>query len=117
MTDHFRRRYRKPSIVHICGDVNRLGTVLQRLSAEAVSVDSAVSIQQLQKLVPGKVTMGNISTYTLERGEPAKLAKVTEQCLKHGVDILAPACGISPKTPIKNILAVAETASGRPKAT
>ncbi|SPF43044.1 Uroporphyrinogen decarboxylase (URO-D) [Syntrophobacter sp. SbD1] len=116
MTDHFRRRYRKPSIVHICGDVNRLGTVLQHLSADAVSVDSVVGIQQLQNLAPGKVTMGNISTYTLERGEPAKLVKVTEQCLKHGVDILAPACGISPKTPMKNIQAVAETAARHHKA-
>jgi MtaA/CmuA family methyltransferase len=111
MTDHFRNRYGKPAIVHICGDAKRLGSVLQDLSAEAVSVDSVVGIQHLQSMVPDKVTMGNISTFVLERGEPAKLTKTAEQCLRHGVDILAPACGISPKTPMKNILAVAEAAS------
>jgi [methyl-Co(III) methanol-specific corrinoid protein]:coenzyme M methyltransferase len=116
MTEHFRGRYGKPSIVHICGDAKRLGDVLQGLSAEVVSVDSVVGIQHLRSMVPGKVTMGNISTHALERGEPAKLAKAAEQCLRHGVDILAPACGISPKTPMKNILAVAEAALKRPKA-
>ena len=40
-----------------------LGAVLQGLSAEAVSVDSVVGIQHLRSMVPGKVTMGNISTY------------------------------------------------------
>ncbi len=115
MTEHFRGRYGKPSIVHICGDAKRLGAVLQGLSAEAVSVDSVVGIPNLQSMVPGKVTMGNISTFALERGEPAKLAKMAQQCLRHGVDILAPACGISPKTPVKNILAVAEAAVHAPE--
>jgi len=115
MTEHFQSSYGKPSIVHICGDAKRLGAVLQGLSAKAVSVDSVVEILNLQRMVPGKVTMGNISTFALERGEPVKLAKMAEQCLRHGVDILAPACGISPKTPLQNILAVAEAAFQNPK--
>ncbi len=115
MTEHFRLRYGKPSIVHICGDAKLLGAVLQGLSAEAVSVDSVVGVPNLQSMVPGKVTMGNISTFALERGEPAKLAKMAQQCLRHGVDILAPACGLSPKTPVKNILAVAGAAIKDPE--
>lgn len=112
MTDFFRRRRQMPSIVHICGDVKRgLGDILQHLGADGVSVDSVVGIQQLRDLVPGKATMGNVSTYVLERGDPEKLVKVSRQCLNHGVDILAPACGISPKTPIRNIQAVSETAA------
>lgn len=110
MTAHFRQRYGTPTIVHICGNVKSLGTVLQQLSAEAVSVDSVVGIPQLKNLACGKVTMGNISTFLLEGGEPEKVARVSQQCLSQGVDILAPACGISPRTPIKNILAVSETA-------
>lgn len=110
MTDHYRDRYRKPSIVHVCGNAQRLGDVLQRLSVDVISVDSVVSIRQLHNLVPDKVTMGNISTFLLERGEPGKLSKAGEQCLRQGVDVLAPACGISPKTPLKNIQAVAEAA-------
>lgn len=115
MTEHFKSRYGKPSIVHICGDAKRLGAVLQGLSAEAVSIDSIVGIPSLQSMVPDKVTMGNISTFTLERGEPARLAKMAGQCLRHGVDILAPACGISPKTPLENIRAVAEAAFEDPE--
>jgi [methyl-Co(III) methanol-specific corrinoid protein]:coenzyme M methyltransferase len=110
MTEHFRQRHGKPSIVHICGDVKSLGTVLEQLTAESVSVDAVVGIPLLKALASGKVTMGNISTYLLELGDPEKLARVSEQCLSQGVDILAPACGISPRTPINNILAVSETA-------
>jgi MtaA/CmuA family methyltransferase len=116
ITDHYRQRYDRPSIVHICGDVKSLGTALRCLSAEAVSVDSVVGIPQLQTLAPGKVIMGNISTFLLERGEPEKLIRVSEQCLDQGVDILAPACGISPGTPMKNIQAVSETVRRRPAA-
>jgi len=111
MTDHYRQQYGKPSIVHICGDVKSLGTVLQQLTAEAVSIDSIVGIPQLKNLAPAKVSMGNISTYLLELGEPDQLARVSAQCLSQGVDILAPACGISPRTPMANILAVSEMAS------
>jgi [methyl-Co(III) methanol-specific corrinoid protein]:coenzyme M methyltransferase len=107
MTDHFKSRYGKPSIVHICGDAKRLGAILRGLTAEAVSVDSVVAIKDLHRIVPERVSMGNISTFALEKSEPVKLAKMAEQCLRHGVDILAPACGISPKTPLKHILAVA----------
>lgn len=113
MADHFRQRYARPTIVHICGDVKTLGTALQQLSAAAVSVDSVVGISQLQELAPGKVTMGNVSTFLLERGTPEKLARVSEQCLEQGVCILAPACGIGPGTPIKNLLAVSETVCRR----
>ncbi len=109
MADHFRRRHARPTIVHICGDVKSLGSALRQLTAAAVSVDSVVGIPQLRNLAPGKVTMGNISTFLLERGTPEKLARVSRQCLKQGVDILAPACGIGPGTPMKNLRAVSET--------
>ncbi|SDD69646.1 uroporphyrinogen decarboxylase family protein [Desulfuromonas thiophila] len=109
MAEHFSRRHNRPTIVHICGDVKSLGGALQQLSAAAVSVDSVVGIPQLRNLAPGKVSMGNISTFLLERGTPEKLARVSGQCLEQGVGILAPACGIAPGTPLKNLQAVSET--------
>jgi [methyl-Co(III) methanol-specific corrinoid protein]:coenzyme M methyltransferase len=109
MADHFRRRHARPTIVHIRGDVKSLGSALQQLTAAAVSVDSVVGIPQLQSLAPVKVSIGKISTFLLERGTPEKLARVSAQCLKQGVGILAPACGIGPGTPMKNLQAVSET--------
>jgi MtaA/CmuA family methyltransferase len=117
LTDHYHRRYGIPVIVHICGDVKCLGAALQKIRAEAVSVDSVVGIPQLKNLASGKVSMGNISTFLLEQGDPVKLTRASEHCLHQGVDILAPACGIGPRTPMRNILAVAETVRRYRKAT
>lgn len=103
LTNHFRVKYGIPSIVHICGDVRPLGTLLSEIAAESISVDSMVSIKTLREFAPNKVSMGNVSTYLLEKGEPDDIAKHGERCLRAGVGILAPACGLGPKTPVINI--------------
>jgi MtaA/CmuA family methyltransferase len=107
MTEHFRERFGTPAIVHICGDVKSLGGQLGQLSAEVVSVDSVVGIPKLKELAKGKLTMGNISTLLLEQGSADAVARAGLSCLAHGVDILAPACGIGPRTPIVNIKSLA----------
>ncbi len=109
ITDHFREKFNVPSIVHICGDVSCLGQALNEIAAEAVSIDSIVGINVLRGLAPNKITMGNISTSLLERGQPDELYHAGLSCLSQGVDILAPACGISPRTPVKNIKRLAES--------
>jgi [methyl-Co(III) methanol-specific corrinoid protein]:coenzyme M methyltransferase len=103
LADHFQARFGVPTIVHICGNVKSLGNSLADISAAALSVDSMVSIATLRELAPGKVTMGNVSTFMLEKADPERLHKAARHCLTAGVDILAPACGISPRTPVANI--------------
>lgn len=111
MTEHFRERFGTPAIVHICGDVKSLGDRLAELSAEVVSVDSVVGIQKLKELARGKLTMGNVSTYLLEKGSADAVGRAGRACLALGVDILAPACGIGPRTPLANIQSLAQSAS------
>jgi [methyl-Co(III) methanol-specific corrinoid protein]:coenzyme M methyltransferase len=103
LADHFKARFAVPTIVHICGNLKSLGSSLAHISAAALSVDSLVSIATLRELAPGKITMGNVSTFMLEKGDPERLYKAARHCLTAGVDILAPACGISPRTPVANI--------------
>lgn len=102
-----------PSIVHICGDVRSLGTVLRGVAASVISVDSIVRIDVLRELAPDHLTMGNISTYLLEFGKPRTLAAVAENLLRQGVDILSPACGIGARTPLANLRAVTDILSAR----
>ena len=111
MTEHFRDRFGTPAIVHICGDVKSLGGQLGELSAEVVSVDAMVGIPKLKELARGKLTMGNISTFLLEQGSADAVERAGLACLAHGVDILAPACGIGPRTPIANIRSLANSAA------
>ncbi|WP_300455098.1 MtaA/CmuA family methyltransferase [Desulfobacula sp.] len=103
MTRHFQEVKNVPVIVHICGKIKKTGTLIKEMDAQVISVDSVVGITSLHGLAPDKVTMGNISTYTLELGTPEKVEKAGRSCLRNGVDILAPACGISPLTPLANL--------------
>lgn len=117
LVEHFHERFGVPAIVHICGNVKSLGDALGAISAEVISVDSVVSITALKKQAEGKVSMGNISTYLLEQGYPAQVLKAGRNRIKGGINILAPACGISPRTPVANIRSLYEAAihDGRPQ--
>jgi [methyl-Co(III) methanol-specific corrinoid protein]:coenzyme M methyltransferase len=99
----FREKYGVPSIVHICGKVQSLGTALSEVDAECLSVDAVVRLRKLKELAPSKIVMGNVNTYLMQNGQPDGVYKNGCRCLNTGAEILAPACGMSTRTSIKNI--------------
>lgn len=113
MTNHFQDEHGIGVIVHICGNIRGTGNLLSQLTAKVISVDSLVGIHRLRQLIPGKAAMGNVSTYILEKSDPEKVARAAEVCLNQGVDILSPACGISPLTPLANIRSMARLLQSR----
>lgn len=98
----------KPVIVHICGRINPVYESLKRLDAEGISVDSVVNIKEMRNTVPEKKLMGNVSTMLLQNGPSDKIQMVSRNLLDFGVDILAPACGLSAKTPVRHITAMTD---------
>ncbi len=98
----------KPVIVHICGNVSSVYEPLKRLTPECISVDSAVSIKEARDSLPGKKLMGNVSTILLQNGPASKIQTVSKNLLDFGIDILAPACGLSAKTPVRHIKAMTD---------
>ncbi len=109
---HFRRKYGIPSIVHICGKVHSLGTALEEIDTESLSVDAVVNLRRLRDLAPSKVVTGNINTYLLSHGQPDRVYVNGRRCMKSGADILAPACGMSTKTPAANIKSLSKVVTG-----
>ena len=103
LVNYFRDEFRTPSIVHICGKVQSLGTSLSAIAAECISVDSVVSLAKLKELAPSKIVMGNVSTYMMAKGHPESVLKNGRRCIRIGAEILAPACGMSTRTPLENI--------------
>jgi [methyl-Co(III) methanol-specific corrinoid protein]:coenzyme M methyltransferase len=95
----------KPVIVHICGDVGQVKQHLYSLESDALSVDAMVNLALIKKENPVVTTMGNLSTYLLESGDPERIQKAAEILLKKEIDIMAPACGLSTSSPLKNIQA------------
>ncbi|UJS17114.1 MAG: MtaA/CmuA family methyltransferase [Candidatus Jettenia sp.] len=102
--------FEKLVIVHICGDISAIYGPLNELDAECISVDSAVNIKEARAMIPGKKLMGNVSTILLQKGPILHIQKISKNLLDLGVDILAPACGLSAKTPVRHIKAMTEAA-------
>ncbi|OIQ60868.1 uroporphyrinogen decarboxylase [Moorella thermoacetica] len=98
-----------PVIVHICGNVNKVKSLLPALQADALSVDAMINLTKLKGEFPEQVVMGNISTYLLQNGGAAKITGFTGKLLAGGIDIIAPACGLSTSTPLANIQAMTAT--------
>ena len=98
-----------PVILHICGDLKPVKRLIPALSADAISTDAVVNLKNLKDEFPGLITMGNVSTYLLEFGEPHSVAKKTRQLILDGIDIISPACGLSTSTPLDRIRAITKT--------
>lgn len=95
-----------PFIVHICGDVKRVRPQLAQLRADAISTDAMVNLAALKSEYPHITTMGNLSTYALQWSCADKIAKMTENLVRDGIDIISPACGLSTSTTTDRIRAM-----------
>jgi len=100
-----------PVVVHICGDTRPIFGPMAELRADAVSVDSAVGIAELKRALSGKRVMGNVSTLLLQDGDPERVRAAAAKALANGVDVLAPACGVSATTPVANLRAMTSAAT------
>jgi [methyl-Co(III) methanol-specific corrinoid protein]:coenzyme M methyltransferase len=98
------------TIVHICGRLKSIYEDLNLLDSNALSFDSITSVKQVCDNVKNKAVMGNVSTFTLENSSYEDVKALSNNCIKSGVTILSPACGIGPRTSLKNIQAMVEAA-------
>lgn len=101
-----------PAIVHICGNMNVVKDSVAKIRSNAISTDAFVSLKILKEEFPQLTTMGNLSTISLEFAKEDAIAKQAERLVKDGIDIIAPACGLSTSTPIRNIQAMTEVVRG-----
>lgn len=95
-----------PVIVHICGKMNAVKKYIPQIKSEAISTDAFVSLKLLKEEYPELTTMGNLSTFLLEFGEEENIANQTNRLVNDGINIIAPACGLSTSTPVKNIVSM-----------
>ena len=98
------------TIIHICGRLKSVYRELEDIKSGAISVDGITSIKKMVENLPGKIIMGNVSTFALEYESPLRVKNMAKNCLIDGAKILAPACGISPRTPLVNIQMALEAA-------
>lgn len=105
-------RLGRPVIVHICGNIHAIAGSIKGLDAECISFDAPVDIRLMRNILPEKRLMGNVCTRLLLNGSPNAIRGASANILHGGIDILAPACGVSAKTPVKHIKAMVEAVKG-----
>ncbi len=101
-----------PTIVHICGQMRSVYKQVGKIKSDALSFDSLVPIKEAKKHLPGRVIMGNVSTYALEFSTEEKIVAITDHCVASGANIISPACGLGTKSPLPNIRAILKALKG-----
>lgn len=101
------------SILHICGNSRPILEDMLDCGFNGISVEEAVNMEEAQELRADidadTVMVGNISTsQTLFSKTPADVKAEVTQALERGTNVLAPSCGIAPKSPLANIKAFVE---------
>jgi len=97
-----------PVILHICGRARTILPALSATEAEAISLDETADLRTARRSLDGQRLMGAVSASLLARGPAEAIAASGDAALRAGVDILAPACGIVPSTPVAHLRALAE---------
>jgi len=99
------------TFLHICGNANPILGEMVDTGVNAISIDENVNVQKAKALLGERVKIaGNISTTnTLLLKKPDDVREACRQALEAGVDILAPGCGIAPRTPNVNVKALVDT--------
>ncbi len=92
------------TIIHICGDTSLILDQMAQTGADGLSIDSHVPVSKAKEIVGKRsAIIGNVSTTNLWKGSPDEIIAEAKRCINDGVDILAPACGFPPRTPLENM--------------
>jgi MtaA/CmuA family methyltransferase len=104
-----------PVILHVCGRPSAILPALAHLPVQAVSLDETADLREARAALPHTRLMGNLSSIVLEQGPPEHIAEVVRQVLEWGVDIVAPACGVTATTPLAHLQAMVAAAHEPPE--
>ena len=101
------------SIIHICGNSKPILEGMLDCGFSGASVEEAVDMEEAQELREqigaDTVMVGNISTSQTLFSKPTDEVKAeVKAALEKGTNVLAPSCGIAPKSPLANIQAFVE---------
>jgi MtaA/CmuA family methyltransferase len=100
------------TMLHICGDAMPMLDDMADTGVTGISIDETVDVGEAKKIIDDRAFLiGNVSCgRTLLLGTPEQVKKESLDALEKGIDILAPGCGVPPRTPNANLRAMAEAA-------
>ncbi|MCS7098191.1 MAG: MtaA/CmuA family methyltransferase [Candidatus Methanomethyliaceae archaeon] len=97
------------AILHICGNATPIIHHMIDCGFSGLSIEEKVDLSVAKSIARERkvALIGNIpSAGVLLNGTEEEVFNATKQAISLGVDIVAPSCGIAPRTPTKNIMAM-----------
>lgn len=100
-----------PTLYHVCGDTTHQLEVLRDSRADIVDLDREVDLAQAREVLGSEMVIrGNVDPVLFVQGEPARIEKLSEKCIKDaGGDspfILSAGCEIPPDSRRENLEAM-----------
>jgi [methyl-Co(III) methanol-specific corrinoid protein]:coenzyme M methyltransferase len=97
------------SILHHCGHPGRNLSLMSECGADGITIHHQVDILEAKRTLAGRcASVGNLDPQVLATLPPDDIGAACSKCLKEGVDVLAPSCGLDPATPLKSLRSMAE---------
>lgn len=94
----------KPSVLSVCGRMDKVLHLLAQTGADAVSVDQMTDIKSAREGLGEVRLFGNLDPLeTLLRGDEAQVAEAVAGAREAGVDAVWPGCDLVLSTPVRNI--------------
>lgn len=89
-------------VLHTCGDTRQILSEMINCGFNALSLN--IDIKSAREIV-GKdvVLVGGVPPAALERGTFRDLQRAAAEAITHGVNVLAPGCDLSLRTPLENL--------------
>ncbi|WP_406657245.1 methylcobamide:CoM methyltransferase MtaA [Methanolobus sp. ZRKC2] len=94
-------------LLHICGDSTDVIDQMADSGFQGLSLEEKVDARYASEVIGDRACLiGNVSpASTLLTKSQENIKKEAKQCIEDGVGILAPGCGIAPRTPTDNLKA------------
>ncbi len=101
-----------PVILHICGNTSVFLPYIKETGIDAFSCDAQIDIAFAKKIMQDNIAIvGNVPTISvLLMGSKEKVREAAISCIIKGTDVLAPSCGVPPRTSTENLQVIPEVA-------
>lgn len=104
-----------PTIIHICGKLDKVIEDLAQTGCTAISVETSVNIREArEKILQAGLQVpliGGIDPVRhLWNGSPDMVEEAVTKAVQEGITLISPGCAIAPGTPTKNLLAMVQAA-------
>jgi [methyl-Co(III) methanol-specific corrinoid protein]:coenzyme M methyltransferase len=101
------------SILHHCGRPGPNLGLMADSGADGLTIHQTMDVIEAKNELSGRcAAVGNLDPLSIINLAPKEIFALCTRCLGEGIDVLAPACGLDPATPLGNLKAIGQAALG-----